>query len=257
MNGWFIRNSNNIHSLTTLNNNKNTNMSYMTQLHNVVELNLWTLFVTLALELASARVVVSQLPRRLYWKGWIMNWTNHFVVGVPAYVAAIYLFGDNNDTGKQQQFQFWRVLSLIVTHNVGYYFCHRTFHTIPKLYKYHKFHHSYVDYIPPSSANAVSVVEYILAYLLPFVLGCAILAPICELELQCAISVVSLCNVLVHTPLSYEIPTKWWVSAADHARHHCQLSVHFAAPCLNVDYLVERLQLLMSTVSSKKKEKSI
>ena len=63
----------------------------------------------------------------------------------------------------------------------------------------HRFHHAFAKHVTPSSANAVSVVEYVYAYMLPFVAGCAVCAPD-ERALLVAVAVVSVNNLLIHTP---------------------------------------------------------
>ena len=63
----------------------------------------------------------------------------------------------------------------------------------------HRFHHAFAKHVTPSSANAVSVVEYVYAYMLPFVVGCALCAPD-ERALLVAVAVVSVNNLLIHTP---------------------------------------------------------
>ena len=63
----------------------------------------------------------------------------------------------------------------------------------------HRFHHAFAKHVTPSSANAVSVVEYVYAYMLPFVVGCAVCAPD-ERALLAAVAVVSVNNLLIHTP---------------------------------------------------------
>ena len=58
----------------------------------------------------------------------------------------------------------------------GYYCAHRWMHT-RTMYWAHRFHHRFNVVVVPVSANAVSLAEYIIAYMLPFVVGAAFLRP--------------------------------------------------------------------------------
>ena len=81
---------------------------------------------------------------------------------------------------------------------MGYHYAHSQMHR-PQMYWAHKFHHAFAKHVTPSSANAVSVVEYAYAYMLPFVVGCAVCAPD-ERALLTAVAVISVNNLLIHTP---------------------------------------------------------
>ena len=41
----------------------------------------------------------------------------------------------------------------------------------PELYRYHKLHHKFHMHVTPLAANCVTIVEYVVAYMLPFVAG--------------------------------------------------------------------------------------
>ena len=108
---------------------------------------------------------------------------------------------------------------------------------------FHKFHHRYNKIVVPSTANAVSTLECILAYMLPFVL-CSIVTRPSRSSLVQAACVVSVCNIFVHTPflrgVSQRLP--WFVvSTHDHFDHHNKQKTNFAAPTLNIDRIFRHL----------------
>ena len=97
-------------------------------------------------------------------------------------------------------------------------------------------------------SNAVSAIlkgdlaEYALAYMLPFVAGAALLRPD-RMSMFVAVGIVSLNNLLIHTPKLADASAKavpWlFVSTADHLEHHKRLTTHYAAPTVSIDRLLE------------------
>ena len=112
----------------------------------------------------------------------------------------------------------------------------------PWLYRFHKLHHRFHTNVTPVAANTVSIVEYVVAYMLPFVAAIAILRPD-RLAIQVTLGWVSLTNLLIHTPsLERAAATylPWWaVGTHDHLEHHKRLTTHYAAPTLSIDRLLE------------------
>jgi sterol desaturase/sphingolipid hydroxylase (fatty acid hydroxylase superfamily) len=81
-------------------------------------------------------------------------------------MTAILLFGRRrNEVGETGSALFAlltslvRIVAAIAVHNICYYNAHKTMHSSSKWYRFHQFHHQFRQYIPPSSANAVLVVE--------------------------------------------------------------------------------------------------
>jgi hypothetical protein len=94
-------------------------------------------------------------------------------------------------------------------------------------------------------ANAVSAVEYLAAYVVPFAVAAALVHPH-ETELQCAVAVVSVCNLLIHTPRLEEWSKALgpaFVTTHGHLEHHRRMTINYAAPTINVDWIVEQLRL--------------
>lgn len=143
---------------------------------------------------------------------------------------------------------------LVAAHCVGYWFCHRLMHR-PYFYVWtHKFHHKFDKYIMPSSSNAVTVSEFALAYMVPFVIGGLALGQIDATSLFAASSWISLTNLLIHTPgleeLSGRILPWWVVSTKDHIEHHRDLKSHYAAPTINLDKIIKEIAIIWKKFSN-------
>ena len=207
------------------------------------ELALSTLALTILLESISLDTVRNLWTKQsggrvLYWKGVAVNLFNHIVLGVPVYTIAVLFFCQALDHEPPKLgISLIRIASLILIHNLCYFYVHRAFHE-HSYYRFHKFHHQYHQWVPPSAANAVSIVEYLVAYVLPFALAALLLRPT-PLELQRAIGVLSVNNLLVHTPCLQHVSMwvePYFVSTRSHLEHHQRLTVHYASPVWNVDY---------------------
>jgi len=203
-----------------------------------------TLLLTAALEVLSWRTSIAVWQQKggksLYMKALACNLILHIFFGVPIYVfAARFLCREDDGTSD---FQWWRTLAVLTIHSVLYYQAHKTFHTSPMLYKHvHRFHHRFKEHTPPVAANAVTVPEYLIAYILPFAVGAFLLQPTLR-ELSAAIYVLSALNLLVHTPILKQIPgPPFWVMPSTHMDHHRFVNVHFASPAWNIDWMVERI----------------
>lgn len=170
---------------------------------------LCTLTLTVFLELCSKRTVASLLKTTnegpaLYRACIGANLVNNLAIGPPTYMLATEFFVYKSDLGGYSLIRsLTAALGLVLTHALGYHYAHSQMHR-PSLYWAHKFHHAFAKHVTPSSANAVSVVEYAYAYMLPFVVGCAVCAPD-ERALLMAVAVISVNNLLIHTP-ALEVP---------------------------------------------------
>ena len=227
-----------------------TYLSKMTtdHLHDAMSLMLGILFVTFLLELCSLDTVKKLLKqpgagRSLYVAGILANLRNHLVLGVPIYILAAGLFCRCDD-----ELYFFDsllcILTLLIVHSVIFYVAHRSFHASPALYQHHRFHHRFNIHVTPMAAHAVSVVEYIVAYALPFTVP----MPFIKTDifsLRLSITIVVFANLLIHTPRLEEwsrinLPP-WWVTTHDHLEHHRKLNTRYAASTFNVDYFVKNL----------------
>lgn len=231
------------------------NLFDATDVHNAfwtgAELATVTLVVTIVLELLSIETAKAAYhkDKRLYLTAVGLNFWNHYVYGIPVYMTTALLFLKKNSP----QVSFWligvQVACILVVHSLCYYEAHRTFHSCPGYYKYHKFHHRFNTFVPPMSANAVGLVEYLVAYVLPFAVACGVVRPY-EISIRLGIYIVSMTNLSIHTPKieawSERNMPAWLVSTHDHLEHHRKLNVHYAAPTVNIDWIVAKLSTFLT-----------
>jgi sterol desaturase/sphingolipid hydroxylase (fatty acid hydroxylase superfamily) len=217
--------------------------------HDGLALAAWTALLTCACEagsLASVRRLwtTKEDGAALYARGVACNVVNNGVLGPAAYEAVRVGFLAPATTTHGGPIEFVAVLAcLLACQSVGYYLAHRALHT-RRLYWAHRFHHRFGHGTTvPVSANAVSAVEYAIAYLLPFVAGASLLRPR-EDAFFWSVAIVSCSNVLIHTPWLADVGERWvpwvFVSTADHLAHHRHLTSHYAAPTWSIDRLLER-----------------
>jgi len=204
-------------------------------------MSLLTLALTLALELLSLDSLRAILKRKggtkLYLQGVAFNIVNNAVFGPPLYelVSNKWMSAPFSAVGRVAM-----VFAIILGHSIGYYCAHRWMHTRP-MYWAHRFHHRFNVFVVPVTANAVSVAEYAIAYMLPFIVGAHLLHPD-RVSMWLAVGVVSLNNLLIHTPkladASAQMVPWLFVSTADHLEHHKRLTSHYAAPTISIDRLL-------------------
>jgi sterol desaturase/sphingolipid hydroxylase (fatty acid hydroxylase superfamily) len=147
--------------------------------------------------------------------------------------------------GEERRNSAWeslgRIAVFVLMQNVLYYLAHMAMHSNPAMYSIHKFHHRYNVHITPSSANAVSVAEFLFAYIIPPAIILLLVQP-SKMENTIAMNIISHCSTLIHTPVIEEwcarnLPA-WWVGTDDHFEHHRRLTKNYAAPCLHLDHLL-------------------
>lgn len=211
-----------------------------------------TIGATIVLELLSLKTAKAcyAKDKKLYLQGVAINLINHFVGGIPLYIAFSIVCMRQYD----EAYNYWhvacQVAATILLHSFCYYEVHKTFHSCPGYYKYHKFHHRFNTHVTPISANAVSVVEYIFAYILPFAAAGFTVRPYPD-AFRISIYILSISSLLIHTPCieawSERNMPEWLVSTHDHMEHHRKLNVHYAAPTVNLDYVVEKLSAIGRT----------
>jgi sterol desaturase/sphingolipid hydroxylase (fatty acid hydroxylase superfamily) len=204
-----------------------------------------TVVLTVVLELFSLETVkgVWKQPggSRLYTTAAALNLFNHFVLGIPLYVIAAVFFCSQQPVESHLE-GLVQVMWVILAHSIQYYLIHKAFHESPRLYRlFHRFHHRFNTYVPPSSANAVTPGEYLLAYAIPFAVA-VLLRRTHPTSLHIAACISTLTNLLVHTPKLEALSKRWvpsfLVSTNNHLDHHRKLSEHYASPIINVDNII-------------------
>ena len=74
---------------------------------------------------------------------------------------------------------------------------HFIMHKKKEFIKYHTFHHKFNKVLVPSVGNAVSIEEFCSAYMLPFVVGAALVGPSSSSFIN-AVGLISLFNLIIH-----------------------------------------------------------
>lgn len=224
----------------------------MEDLHENVQAGVWLMAYlvvpTLLLETWSHETsrALHKKNAHLYWQAFALNFVNHFGLGAPAYALAVTLLAQPEEEFKVRT-TVGQVFGLVVVHSICFFQAHQAFHTVKPLYRWHKFHHLFNTHVTPITANAVSMVEYVIAYLTPFGVG-MLLFPCSALALQIAIQLISICNIAMHTPkleLLYKTYVPAWlpiVGTAAHLEHHKRLNCHYAAPTIDWDTILATLQ---------------
>lgn len=182
----------------------------------------------------------------LYIQSNVANFIN--LVGL----SPIYYIGADNFllVDKSTGLQILKLLGMLFTHNVMFYFLHKMFHDYRQLYFIHRFHHRFVKPIP-SNGNAVSVTEYNIAYVLPFLFGAFMISPN-GITFQISIAIISFLNSLVHSGALRHIRLpSIFVVPQDHLTHHEKLSTKYASPLLNVDHLIKSIKSRKESVYHK------
>ena len=135
-------------------------------------------------------------------------------------------------------FQPLSIAVILLVQNAGYYLVHRLFHK-SSLYRFHSFHHKFDKRLIPSLGNAVSVEEFVFAYMIPFIMGAYITYP-SELSMIIPLFLVATLNMSIHCQeLTHIKYPGFIVSPEEHFIHHKKRNRHFAAPFLNIDKVVE------------------
>ena len=190
----------------------------------------------------SRQQLKKQSPQLLE-KGIQTSTTNLLLVG-PAYYYGVEKLISLSDGVHNIPME---VFSLVFIHSLGYYSAHRLMHRSDLFRKYHSFHHQFNETLIPSIGNSVSISEFTFAYMFPFVLGVLIVNPVQE-SFNEAIMIVSLMNLVIHTPELGEMNwSKWLVSPKTHLRHHRGENIQrtYSAPTLNWEYIYEYVKTIL------------
>ena len=153
----------------------------------------------------------------------------------------MYCFVDYFLIRKEYVFYLGEMVGVLSIHSLGYYLTHRIFHENRTLYKFHSFHHEFDSILVPSIGNAVSIEEFFLAYMLPFIIGAYVIHPT-EKSFISGIGLISIFNLIIHTKELENINyINILVSPKKHITHHKVKRKHYSAPILDLDYILENM----------------
>lgn len=180
---------------------------------------------------------VTVTPKYLYRSGVFYNILNLLFITPLVYIMVY----ENFLNTKENQFEFWKCIAIIVIQNIGYYFAHKCMHS-KYLYHIHKFHHQYNQIVIPSAAFAVTVSEFVFAYLSPLFVASFFLNPTMA-TLSITSFFIGICNLLIHTPQLFKVQwIPYIVSPHSHMKHHIIQKKHFAAPIIDIDKIISDYQ---------------
>lgn len=218
------------------------NQLFYLGLYDGFQMALITTIISLLLDFTSIFYILELFKKpygiTLYLDSLILNFVNNFFIGSLSYgVVTYYIITQKTTDFKMMIFE---IFSILLIQSIGYYLMHMIMHT-KKFYWMHKFHHNYSSIVIPTSANAVTIYEYMFAYMLPIILGIILVRPCLE-SLYYAVKIISMFNLLIHTPWLNEI-SKYlvpdiFVNTNKHIEHHQKLNKNYAAPILNIDKIV-------------------
>lgn len=215
----------------------------LSQYYNGLKIGYYTILMTLGLEIfswSSVKKLIqsSRENQKLYRQAIVANVVNILGLGPGLYYLSKIYF-----VSPQPLLPYERIITLfnlLVIQSIGYYLAHRAMHTKP-LYFSHKFHHQFNKIVIPMTANAVSIYEFFLAYMIPIIAGIYLCHPD-DLTIQIATYIISMFNLIIHTPgletISAKYYPKFLVSTANHLEHHRAQRTKYAAPLINWDHIL-------------------
>ena len=175
----------------------------------------------------------------LYKQAILSNAVNLWLFGPIAYYVAINYLSTSN--------YYYSIISfpgMLLTQNILYYKFHQITH-IPNYYWIHKFHHQFNKhtFVLPISANAVSIPEFILLYMLPILTGIYLFKPT-EYVIITSSMIISIGNITIHSPILANVKyPNYLVSPKKHINHHIKDIKHnYSAPLFDFDYIVDMLR---------------
>ena len=177
--------------------------------------------------------------KTLHNTAWYKTLSNDLVLEpITYYCTARYLC---HPEATSTMNQIVAAAGIVVIEAVLYYIIHKAYHEVKGLYWIHSYHHKFNNIILPSTGMAVSVTEYVTAYLFPVVVGVTIMRADETASFVCGV-LIGFANLLIHTPWmesSVKYPSWILVSAADHMSHHRRNRDNYGAPILHVDRILQ------------------
>ena len=176
---------------------------------------------------------------KLYTDSWTLILFNLLCLG-PMFYRATACF-----TVRKRLFSVLRdTIGLVVVHSGLYSLAHCAMHRVAALRPIHQHHHKFRDRVMPSSANAVSPLEFAWAYMMPFFVGTALISP-APAALVSSVIIVSSCNLLVHSEFLRDIAwPEFLVSPRTHLTHHLRKTPSYAAPTIDWGVLHKKVRNL-------------
>tara|TARA_B100001248_G_C27337018_1_gene434356 strand:- start:324 stop:974 length:651 start_codon:yes stop_codon:yes gene_type:complete len=204
----------------------------------VLVLSLFTVFFGILLDITVGLNTLLEIIKKdpkLYFKGIMANYINLLFLAPIYYVFSYNLLLNYNSN----IFNLYTYLGLLLIQSIGYYYVHKLMHVNSYFKWMHTFHHEFVITVP-SSGNAVSIYEFQIAYVLPFLVGAILFKP-SPLDFKYSIFTISCFNLFIHTKELEDLTYPFYlVSPNDHITHHKTRSDTYAAPIINIDNILKK-----------------
>ena len=212
-------------------------MSLITPLFQVYKLSIFTFLTSFILDITVCSPTTLNYMKnktQLYLDNLHTNLINLFLVSPFYYFLAYYLLIDNTT----HHFSILNTSVLLIVQNIFYYYAHKYMHLLPQIRWMHDYHHKYIE-TTPTIGNAVSIGEYQLAYVLPFLIGSFIVHP-SSTDLQVSVFIIASLNMLIHSQELKNIKyISYLVSPKKHINHHETRSGTYSAPLLDLDKILK------------------
>lgn len=171
--------------------------------------------------------------KELYRQAIVANLVNVSFFGTLAYFVTVVYFCHPGPLTLTEQIR--GACGVVIIEGLLFYLVHKAFHEVKGLYWAHSFHHRFNEVILPSSASAVSVTEFVVAYMMPIIFACAVV-PNDRASAVLGSAIIGITNLLIHSPFMVGTKYHWaFVTPDDHFRHHRLLKTTYGAPVLSFD----------------------
>ena len=110
--------------------------------------------------------------RELYRQAIVANVVNVAIFGLLTYWVSVAFACVPGPLTVVEQLR--GMMGVFFIQGLLFYFIHKAFHEVKWLYPAHSFHHKFNDVVLPSSASAVSVTEFVVAYMFPIFASCVL-----------------------------------------------------------------------------------
>lgn len=179
---------------------------------------------------------VKEINAKLYIQAIYHNIINLLIISPIVYYYIIKYFSNFEKLTIEKE--IFDILFILSIQSILYHYIHKMIHT-PLFYNIHKFHHQFNKYVIPMSANAVSIYEFLFAYLLPIIIP-IICINADSISINISIVIISFNNILIHSPIFKNISKylpKIFVSTNKHLIHHKYSNKNYSAPTIDYNYL--------------------
>lgn len=118
------------------------------------------------------RLIQKKGGRELYKQAIVANLINVGIFGMLTYWFSVAFACVPGPLTILEQIR--GIFGALFIEGLLFYLIHKSFHEVKWLYRAHSFHHKFNEIVLPSTANAVSATEFIVAYMFPIFVALAV-----------------------------------------------------------------------------------